>query len=102
MGMIIFVLYTLRMPSSRRNVVIINGDLQFEFTDGYGMVHKAWSSKEEVPYCFQGHRQISRSQGPGNRWTVSDISSAWWQLQIKFMDDYEMTHIAFRSMSDIT
>ena len=36
--------------------------LQFEFTNGYKMLHKAWSSIEEVPYCFwrssvkfQGH-----------------------------------------------
>ena len=26
--------------------------LQFEFTNGYEMMHKAWSSIEEVPYCF--------------------------------------------------
>ena len=26
--------------------------LQFEITDGYKMMHKAWSSIEEVPYCF--------------------------------------------------
>ena len=36
--------------------------LQFDFTDGYEMMRKAWSSIEEVPYCFsrssvkfQGH-----------------------------------------------
>ena len=36
--------------------------LQFEITDGYEMMHKAWSSIEEEPYCFsrsyvelQGH-----------------------------------------------
>ena len=36
--------------------------LQFEFTNGYEMMHKAWSNVEEVPYCFsrsyfelQGH-----------------------------------------------
>ena len=36
--------------------------LQFEFTNGYEIMHKAWSSIEEVPYCFsrsyvdlQGH-----------------------------------------------
>ena len=36
--------------------------LKFEITDGYEMMHKAWSSIEEVPYCFsrsyiilQGH-----------------------------------------------
>ena len=39
--------------------------LQFEFTNGYEMVHKAWSSIEEVPYCFsrssvkfQGHTAL--------------------------------------------
>ena len=26
--------------------------LKFEFTSGYEMIHKAWSSIEEVPYCF--------------------------------------------------
>ena len=36
--------------------------LQFVFTDGYEIMHKAWSNIEEVPYCFsrssvtfQGH-----------------------------------------------
>ena len=36
--------------------------LKFEYTNGYKMMHKAWSSIEEVPYCFsrssvkfQGH-----------------------------------------------
>ena len=35
---------------------------KFEFTNGYKIMHKAWSSIEEVPYCismssvkFQGH-----------------------------------------------
>ena len=74
--------------------------LQFEFTDGYEMLHKAWNSKGEVPYCFpmssikfQGHtgqnitafkslrfallkviRQISRSHGLKNRWLESNLS----------------------------
>ena len=26
--------------------------LQFEITNGYEMLHKAWSSIEEMPYCF--------------------------------------------------
>ena len=26
--------------------------LQFEFTNGFEMIHKAWCSTEEVPYCF--------------------------------------------------
>ena len=39
--------------------------LKFEFTNGYEMLHKAWSSIEEVPYCFwrssvkfQGHTAL--------------------------------------------
>ena len=37
-------------------------ELMFEFTDGLEIMHKAWRSMEEVPYCFlrssvkfQGH-----------------------------------------------
>ena len=26
--------------------------LQFDLTNGYETIHKAWSSTEEVPYCF--------------------------------------------------
>ena len=29
--------------------------LEFEFTDDCEMMHKAWSSIEEVSYCFQGY-----------------------------------------------
>ena len=29
--------------------------LQFEFINGYEMLHKAWSSIEEVAFFFQGH-----------------------------------------------
>ena len=39
--------------------------LQFQFTNGYEMLHKAWSSIKEVPYCFwrssikfQGHAAL--------------------------------------------
>ena len=39
-----------------------------EFTSGYKMMHKAWSSIEEVPYFFfKVNRQILRSQGCKNR-----------------------------------
>ena len=29
--------------------------LQFKFINGYQMMHKCWSSIEEVPYCFAGY-----------------------------------------------
>ena len=42
--------------------------LQFEFTNCYEMMHKAWSSIEEVPYCFsRSSVKISRSPGSKNR-----------------------------------
>ena len=47
----------------RPNLSISGLYFQFEFTDGYEMMHKVWSSIEEVPCCFsrlsvkfQGHR----------------------------------------------
>ena len=42
--------------------------LKFEYTNGYEMMHKAWSSIEEVPYCFfKVIHQISRSHDSKNR-----------------------------------
>ena len=35
--------------------------LHFDITDGYGMIHKAWSSIKEVPYCFS--RSSIKCQG---------------------------------------
>ena len=35
--------------------------LQFEITDGNEMMHKAWCSIEEVPYCFS--RSYVKFQG---------------------------------------
>ena len=33
--------------------LVVSGlQLQSEFTNGYEMLHKAWSGIEEVPYCF--------------------------------------------------
>ena len=51
--------------------------LQFEFTDGFEMVHKAWYSIEEVPYYFS--RSSIKFQGHMG-WKIDD----W----IKFEQDY--------------
>ena len=47
---------------SKHNLAVSGQQLQFEFIYGYKMVHKVWSSIEEVPCCvarlsvkFQGH-----------------------------------------------
>ena len=57
-------------------------ELQFEYTNGYGMMHKAWSSKEEVPYCFsrssvkfQGHTALKIVEFDPN-WAFPDCNSS--------------------------
>ena len=55
--------------------------LQFEITDGYEMMHKAWSSIEEMPYCFsrsyvkfQGHTALKIVEFDPN-WAFPDCNS---------------------------
>ena len=56
--------------------------LQFEFTNGYKMLRKAWSSIEEVPYCFsrsyvkfRGHMALKIVEFDPN-WAFSDCNSS--------------------------
>ena len=56
--------------------------LQFVNTDGYEIMHKAWSSIEEVPYCFsrscvkfQGHTALKIVKFHPN-WVFPDCSSS--------------------------
>ena len=56
--------------------------LQLEFTDGYEMMHRAWSSIEEVPYCFsrsyvklQGHAALKIVNFDPN-WAFPDWNSS--------------------------
>ena len=56
--------------------------LQFEFTDGYEMMHRAWSSIVEVPYCFsrsyvkfQGHTALKIVKFDPN-WAFPDCNSS--------------------------
>ena len=56
--------------------------LQFEITNGYEMMHKAWSSIEEVPYCFsrssvkfQGHTSL-KSVAFDPEWAFPDSNSS--------------------------
>ena len=56
--------------------------LQFEFTDGYEMVHRAWRSIVKVPYCFsrsyvkfQGHTALKIIEFDPN-WAFPDSNSS--------------------------
>ena len=53
---------------------------QFEFNDGFEMIHKAWCSIEEVPYYFS--RSYIKFQGHTG-WKRAE-KSIW----IKFEQDY--------------
>ena len=57
-------------------------NLQFGITDGYEMMHKAWSSIEEVPYCFSsspvkfhGHTALKIVEFDPN-WAFPDCNSS--------------------------
>ena len=56
--------------------------LLFEFTTGYEMMHKAWSSLEEMPYCFwrssvkfQGHMALKSVEFDPD-WAFPDSNSS--------------------------
>ena len=42
---------------------------------GYQMMHKAWSSIEEVPYCFEGHTALKIVEFYQN-WPFSECNSS--------------------------
>ena len=48
--------------------------LQFEFINGYEMLHKAWNSKGEMPYCFP--RSSIKFQGHTVQ-NISDFDPNW-------------------------
>ena len=71
--------------------------LQFEFTNGYEMMYKAWRSIEEVPYCFsrsyvklQGHKALKIVDFDPN-WAFPDcISSLKSLMATKFCTKLEV------------
>ena len=64
------------------NFTLLISSPQFEFTNGYEMMHKAWSSIEEVPYCFwrssvkfQGHTAMKSVEFDPD-WAFPDSNSS--------------------------
>ena len=51
--------------------------LQFEFTNGFEMMHKSWCSIEEMPYCFP--RSFIKFQGHTG-WLIDDLNPIWVRL----------------------
>ena len=51
--------------------------LQFEFTDGFQMMHTAWRSIAEVPYCFW--RSSMKFRGHTG-WKIDDLKPIWVRL----------------------
>ena len=66
------------------------------------MMHKAWSSIEEVPYCFfLVIRQISRSHGWQNCWFWPKFGISGLELQFEFTNGYEMMLKAISSIEEV-
>ena len=62
----------------------------FEFTNGYEMLHKAWNSKGEMPYCFprssikfQGHMVLNITDFDPN-WAFLDYRSFAAFISLRF------------------
>ena len=51
--------------------------LQFEFTNGFEMIHKTWHCKEDMPYCFS--RSSIKFQGHLG-WKIDDLNPIWVRL----------------------
>ena len=62
------------------------------------MMHKVWSGIEEVHYFVS--RSSINYEGHKNRRFGSDLSVFGWQLHLKFMNGYKLTHTASRSMEE--
>ena len=61
----------------------------FGFTNGYEMMHKAWSSIGEVTYCFS--RSCVKFQGhTGQKIAVFDPNRAFPDYNFKFTDGFEI------------
>ena len=66
------------------------------------MMHKAWSSIEEVPYCFsRSYVKLQGHTAKKNRrfWPKLGISGLL--LQLQFTDGYEMRHRAWSSIVEV-
>ena len=78
------------------------------------MMHKAWSSIEEVPYCFsrssvkfQGHTTLKVIEFDPD-WVFPDCNSSFntpmvmkWCTKLEFTDGYEMMHRAWSSIVEV-
>ena len=82
------------------NLSVCGLELQFEFTDGFEMMHKAWCSVEEVLYCLS--RSSIKFQVHAG-WKIDDLNSilvrllGW--LQLSSPSDLPCSS-CFRNFSD--
>ena len=69
--------------------------VKFWFTDVFEMMHKAWSSIKEMPYCFSrslSNFKVTRLKNC-RLWPKLGVVGLW--LQFECTDDYEMMHKAW-------
>ena len=59
--------------------------LRFEFTNGSEMMHQAWCTNEEVPYCFT--RSSMKFQVHAS-WKINDLNPFWVRLLVRSQLSY--------------
>ena len=85
---------------SKPNLSVSGLQLQFEFTYSYEMMHKGWSSIEEVPYCFsRSSFKVTQDQKNRRFWPKLGVSRLI--LQFEFTNDYEMMHKAWSRLGEV-
>ena len=90
----------LKKSSIRPKLGVSGLYLQFEFTDGYEMMLKSWSSIEEVPYC-QGHPWNFKVTRDKCCWFWAELSISGLSLQFEFTDGFEMIYKAWSSIEEV-
>ena len=86
--------------------------LQFEFTFGFEMMHKAWLSIEAVSYCFSWSsvkfQQLSWSSVKFQQHTAQknpqfspELSVCRLLVEFEFADGFEMLHKAWHSIEEV-
>ena len=66
-----------KSPIFRPELCVSGQQLQFEFMEGFEMIHKAWCNVEEVPYNFV--RSSIKFQGHTG-WKIDNFNPIWVRL----------------------
>ena len=65
------------------------------------MMHKAWRSKEDMPYCYSRSAVIFKVTGDKNHRFWPELSISGLYFQFEFTDDFESMHKAWHNIEEM-